>query len=211
MSRVRVALAFACPPDCGHCCTHLERDEIPGDAEFREILREHGVYHCTDGPRLGLSLSNAEADAMRAAAKARRVRLPLHPRTWLLETRRRVAVVLDWHMPRAVCPMYSNYQCTAYDARPLVCRAYPVLGIGKGSLAPECPKMPIPSTQLRAERSARRAIEEAHVKLDELANGVMATPRARFVAGLTHREASARMRRYRKLGVEEYSSVLATR
>ena len=204
-------MAFACPPDCGHCCTHLEREEIPGDTEFRDILREHGVYHCADAPRRGLSLSNAEAATMRDAAKARGVRLPLHPRTWLLGSRRRVAVVLDWHMPRASCPMNERYQCTIYDARPLVCRAYPVLGLGKGALAPECPKMPVPAAQLRVERAARRGIEAAHAKLDELANAVMAATSERFATGLTAREAAARLRRYRIVPVEEFSRTLATR
>jgi Fe-S-cluster containining protein len=203
-------LAFACPPDCGHCCTHLERDEIPGDAEFRDALREHGVYHCTDAARVGLSLSNAEAAALRAEAARRKMRVDIHPRTYLLDARRRAAVVLDWHMPYVSCPFYADFKCTAYDVRPLVCRAYPVLGLGKGSLAPECPKMPVPGTQLRSERAARRGIEEAHAKLDELGWLLLDAPGARFAKGLAPREARARAKRYRVVAAEEYASARAT-
>lgn len=199
-------MAFACPPDCGHCCTHLEREPIPGDDEFRSVLREHGVYHCVDATRVGLSLSNAEADAMRAEASARKMRIDIHPRTFLLETRRRAAVVLDWHMPYKVCPFYADFQCTAYAARPLVCRAYPVLGLGKGALAPECPEMPVPLVQLRSERKARRAIEEAHAKVDELGWLLLGTPGARFATGLAAREAAARARRYRIVAAEAFAS-----
>jgi Fe-S-cluster containining protein len=204
-------MAFQCPPDCGHCCTHLERDPIPGDDEFRAVLREHGIYHCTDGTRVGLSLSNAEADAMRAQAAGRKMRIDIHPRTFLLETRRRALVVLDWHMPYRVCPFYADYKCTAYDARPLVCRAYPVLGIGKGGLAPECPKMPATLQQLRSERKARRAIEDAHAKIDEIGWLLLGAKDARFVTGLATHEAASRARRYRLVAAEAYVTRAATR
>jgi hypothetical protein len=139
------------------------------------------------------------------------MRVDFHPRTFLLETRRRAAVVLDWHMPYASCPFYADFKCTAYDVRPLVCRAYPVLGLGKGSLAPECPKMPVPGTQLRAERSARRVIEEAHAKLDELGWLLLDGKGARFAKALSPREAAARMKRYRIVPAEDYASrALAT-
>lgn len=170
------------------------------------MLREHGVYGCTDGLRLGLSLSNAEAAALQAAASARRMKLDLHPRTWLLETRRRAAVVLDWHMPDKVCPFYADFRCGVYDARPLVCRAYPVLQIGKRGLASECPKMPVPGTALRAERKVRRTIEEAHAKLDEIGWRLLDAPGARFAKGLTPREAEARLARARIVTPEAFSA-----
>lgn len=195
-------MAFACPPDCGHCCTHLEREPEPGLDDFRGILREQGVYHCTDAARVGLSLSNAEAAGLRAEAERRRMPLKLHPRTYLLESRRRLAVVLDWHMPYASCPFYADFQCTVYAQRPLVCRAYPVLGLGKSALAPECPKMPVALTQLRAERQVRGAIDEAHARVD--ADAWRAMERGTFARALTAREASERARRYRVVALEEY-------
>lgn len=194
-------MAFACPPDCGHCCTHLEREPEADVEEFRALLREEGVYHCGDGARVGLALSNAEADALRAEAARRAMPLSLHPRTYLLETRRRLAVVLDWHMPYASCPFYADFRCTAYELRPLVCRAYPVLRIGRGSLAPECPKTPAPATQLRAERSARRAIDEAQTRIDQAVWDLLA--RRRFARGLTAAQAEGRLGRYRLVAFEE--------
>lgn len=195
-------MAFACPPDCGYCCTHLEREPAPGAEEFSELLREQGVYSCRDGARVGLSLSNAEAAALVAEAERRGMRLALHPRTYLLETRRRLAVVLDWHMPYASCPFYADFRCTVYAARPLVCRAYPVLGLGRGGLAPECPKMPVANVQLRAERKVRRAIDEAHARVD--ADAWRAMERGRFAKGLAAREAAERVKRYRVISLEDY-------
>lgn len=202
--------AFACPPDCGHCCSHLEREPVPGDDEFRDVLRDHGVYHCADAARVGLSLSHTEAAALRDEAKARGIRLRLHPRTYLLETRRRVAVVLDWHMPHASCPFLDRYRCGAYDKRPLVCRAYPVMLASPLAFAPECPKQPAPRAAVKAELTARRAIDRAHAALDERGWGVLSTPGARFAHGLTPREAAARVRRYRHMTPEEFLSARAT-
>lgn len=202
-------MAFACPPDCGYCCTHLEREPEAGADEFRAMLREQGVYHCRDATRVGLSLSNAEAAALKAEADRRKMRLELHPRTYLLETRRRLAVVLDWHMPYLSCPFYQSYRCTAYEQRPLVCRAYPVLTIGRGGLAPECPKMPVPTAQLRAERSMRRAIDEAHARVDEAAWRAMEG--GRFARGLPVAEAARRLRRYRLMGLEEFVGLTVSR
>lgn len=205
-------VAFACPPDCGHCCTHLEREPAPGDDEFRAILRDEGIYHCPDSQRVGLSLSNAEAAVLRAAAKERGMRVDIHPRTYLLETRRRVAVVLAWHMPNVSCAFYADYKCTAYEVRPMQCRAFPVIGLGRGPdvLAPDCPKMPIPLVQLRAERKARDAMERAHAKLDELGWLLLARPDARYVKGLTPREAKKRLDHYRVVAAEEWASTPRT-
>ena len=210
--------SFACPPDCGWCCTHLSRalprEEARAQREFRAALRELGVYHCGDAMTRGLSLSGQEADAMRAAAKERGVRLPLHPRTYLLETRRRLAVVLDWHMPREACPLYQDFRCGAYHARPLVCRAFPVLSPApRWGLAPECPRAEPTLADaragsvrlgsfLRVEARARREVEARHALLDDAAMRLLDAPGARFAKGLAPAEAARRARAYRKVAPE---------
>jgi Fe-S-cluster containining protein len=197
-------MGFACPPDCGYCCTHLHRD-VPTDEaaatdDFRAVLREQGVYHCDDAVTTGLSLSNAEA------ARFRELGADIHPRTFLLETKKRLIVTLDWHMPESVCPFYQSYQCTVYDDRPLVCRAYPVMQIGRSTtkLAPECPKMPVPASQLLAERKVRRVIDEAHASLDETA--LRALSLGEFAMGIDPEDALARASRYRPIAVEAFAS-----
>lgn len=200
---------FACPPDCGWCCTHLTREERPGEAEFRDALREEGVYHCRDAIGLGLSLAPTEAAALQAEAASRGLRVDIHPRTFLLESRRRLAVVLDWHMPYEACPFYASYQCTAYELRPLVCRAYPVMaGAPAWQLAPACPKSE-PATAARAlgnvrfgsflkvESVARRAIDEQAATADDVAMTLLASPRHRFARGLAPAEAARRAARWR--------------
>lgn len=216
---------FACPSDCGWCCTHLEREPSPEEREatafFRDVMREQGVYHCADKPHIGLSLSPAEAAALREESEARGMRVRLHPRTYLLETRRRVAVVLDWHLPYASCPFYSDFKCTAYDKRPLVCRAYPVMAPApRWSLAPECPKVePVLEARrsgslklglfLRGEAVARRTIDEAHARLDADAMAILETPGARFAKALGIREAGERLKRYRVVTPDEFEEMEA--
>lgn len=206
--------AFACPPDCGHCCTHLERPPPPDEAralrEFRALLREHGVYHCGDATHVGLSLSPDEAARLRARADERGMRVRLHPRTFLLETRRRIAVVLDWHLPYVACPFHDAYRCTVYADRPRVCRAYPVMTIGPVSLAPECPKVPIPTSALRVESRARREIERDHAQLDAEAMEILALPGTRFSTGLGVAQASARARRWRAMSPAQFREVVAS-
>lgn len=200
-------MAFACPSDCGHCCTHLEREPDPGADEFRDILREQGIYHCGDGARRGLSLSNAEAATLRDEARRSGVRARLHPRTYLLETRRRLAVVLDWHLAHASCPFYAGDGCSVYAQRPLVCRAYPVMLAGPLTFAPECPKAPAPRADVRAELRARRAIDRAHALVDASAWDAM--ERGRFAKALSTREAAERLRRYRHVALEEFLAATA--
>lgn len=217
---IPVRAAFQCPPDCGWCCTHLERTPDPAQRratrEWRDVLRGLGVYHCRDGVTVGLSLSNAEAEALRGEAEARGMRVKLHPRTYLLETRRRLAVVLDWHFPHVSCPFYADFKCTAYDKRPLVCRAYPVLAPApEWKLAPECPRS-APTLEavaggsvrlgsfLRVESRARHAVERANAGLDETAFRVLDHPGARFAKGLPAQEAARRAARYRAVSPETF-------
>lgn len=203
------AAPFSCPPDCGRCCSELERSvpraEAAAQREFRSLLREQGVYHCRDPSTRGLSLSSAEAERLRVRAAERGQRIRLHPRTWLLDGRRRIAVVLDWHLAHASCPFYSDFRCTVYADRPLVCRAYPVVGLG-GRLAPECPHVtPEARPALRAEARVRGKLERAHAALDARAWSLLDAPGARFSKGLAPGEANRRLQRYRLVAMEDYS------
>jgi Fe-S-cluster containining protein len=210
---VAAARAFQCPSDCGYCCTHLKRD-LPRDEQraqsaFRAWMRDLGVYSCGDAVTTGLALSPEEAEGLRAEAARRGIRVRLHPRTYLLETRRRLAVVLEWHLAHEECPFYADYKCTAYDLRPLVCRAFPVMAPAPAwRLAPSCPKTDETQalagakavrlgTYLGAENRARRAVEARHADLDDVALRLLDAPGARFAKGLSMREAAGRLRRYR--------------
>lgn len=198
--------AFACPLDCGWCCTHLEREEDPGERDFRDAMRGEGVYSCGHPPR-GISLSHDEARAMRDEASRRGLRAKLHPRTFLLDSRRRAAVVLDWHWDHVACPFYADYKCTAYEVRPLVCRAFPVMLGAPLRLAPQCPKTPIPRGALKGELKARKAIELRDAGFDEAAFRLLAAPG--FAKGLPAAEARRRLKRYRWLSPEEHPSCAA--
>ena len=187
------------------------------------MLRGLGVYHCRDRATVGLSLSHEEAAALRRHAEARGVRHALHPRTFLLESRRRLAVVLDWHFPHVACPFYADFRCTVYEDRPLVCRAYPVMAPAPAwKLAPECPRS-APTreaadagtlrlgTFLRGENRARRAAERANAGLDETAMRILDAPGARFATGLDPAEASRRARAYRQVSPQEFEALVQAR
>lgn len=207
---------FACPPDCGYCCTHLHREVAPEEAEattmFRDALRDLGVYGCADAVTTGLALSNAEATALRAEATRRGMTVDIHPRTYLLDGARRAAVTLDWHMPYVSCPFYADFKCTAYEARPLVCRAYPVLSPSpRWRLAPECPKVEPTlasgarlGTFLKVEAAARRDVERANTAHDVIAQRLLDHPAARFSKALPPREVSERLARYKLVTAEEW-------
>ncbi len=212
--------AFACPPDCGWCCTHLSREatstEQAGERAFRAELARLGVYGCTDAPRSGLALAPGEAAGLRDEAARRDLSVDIHPRTWLLDGRRRAAVVLEYHMPHESCRFYADFRCTAYALRPAVCRAFPVLAPApEWRLAPACPLVPAVvsgaalgrvrlGTFLRGENAVRRAVERRHAALDEAAMRLLDVPG--FVKGLRPAEARARLRRYRHVTAEEHEA-----
>lgn len=207
---------MSCPPDCGWCCTHLEKPRAPeraaAESAFLDELATHGVYRCRDLPHTGLSLSNAEAAALRAVAEARGTRADIHPRTFLLETRRRWTVVVDWHLAHTSCPFYADHKCTVYGARPLPCRAYPVLGAAPAwTLAPECPRIEERAWEradvtrgsfFAAEARARRALDKASAGFDE-AFALTARNDLRFAEGLEAADATRRARRYRVVPMED--------
>lgn len=214
-----MATRFACPPQCGWCCTHLTRDEGASERvarrDFRAALADLGVFSCGHGPT-GLSLSGAEAAAFRARAAERSMRVRLHPRTFLLETRRRVVVALDWHFPYASCPFYADWKCTVYEDRPLVCRAFPVMGAAPAwALAPQCPETAgvhaaraqgrvVFGSFLRDENAARRAVERAHAALDESAMRALDAQGTRFARGLAPPEAARRARTWRVVELDAF-------
>lgn len=206
--------AFQCPSDCGRCCTDLKRiagdDEQAADAEFRDALREMGVYACADADDGGLSLSSEEAAALRAEAQARGMRIDLHPRTYMLDDKTQEAIVIDWHLAHASCPFYEHLRgCTAYEVRPLVCRAFPVLSPApRWRLAPSCP-LTEPTQEakasgeirfgsfLRGENQARRRLDDALATLDETAQRILDDPTRSFACGLDTQESARRLAAYR--------------
>lgn len=202
-----------CPPDCGWCCTHLVKPRSPekarAEAEFLDELRSHGVYRCSDKSDTGLSITNAEAARLVAIAKERGTKADIHPRTFLLETKKRWTVVVDWHLAHASCPFYADFKCTVYEARPLPCRAYPVLAPGpRWGLAPECPRVAdeawgrSPRKAYFADEAAiRRELDLQHAALDD-AFQLTARPGMRFAMGLTRREALATAKRYKTVAAE---------
>ena len=214
---------MSCPPDCGWCCTHLVKPREPeraaAERDFLDELATHGVYRCRDLPHTGLSLTNAEAASLRAVAEQRGVRADIHPRTFLIETRRRWTVVVDWHLAHASCPFYADFKCTVYEQRPLPCRAFPVLGAAPAwVLGPECPRVEERAWErvdvtrgsfFRAEAKARRALDKASAAFDE-AFSLTARKEFRFAEGLEAVDAARRARRYRAVPMEDLVRVPGT-
>lgn len=209
-----------CPPDCGWCCTHLVKPRTPeraaAEADFLDELRAHGVYRCGDKPDTGLSVTNAEAARLLAIAKQRGAKADIHPRTFLLETRKRWTVVVDWHLAHASCPFYADFKCTVYEARPLPCRAYPVFAPGpRWVLAPECPRVEgeawgrSKKAYFEDEARIRRELDLQHASLDD-AFALTARADLRFATGLARREALAKAKRYRVVAMEEIVRTPAT-
>lgn len=117
---------FACVPDCSDCC----------------IYREY--YPSKEFGKIGVLLLPEEKAEIERLAKEREVAVRILPRIALgREAPERIIAYQmmgkdngDW------CPFldagrrspHGGHACSIYSARPLACRAYPVLDAGKNAL-----------------------------------------------------------------------------
>ncbi len=143
---------FACTM-CGKCCETLQ--ERPGAPEWPagfDALARQGLYGLAT--ERGLQVWSWERRRLAREAAARGVALRVVPSLVLLDdgppTGRAIALVHELaHMacPLAVPgPVPDSVVCGAYDARPLVCRAFPVV-VRQGSAAysVKCPSAFLPT------------------------------------------------------------------
>ncbi len=130
---------------CGDCCTHLQiRRGRPDWPVGSMKLARMGYYGLpTEG---GLQAWAWERKRMLREAEARGITLRFVPSLAIADELSGRLVNLVYELEHDDCPFLGpgptegSLACNAYDARPLVCRAFPVVQSG-GRLVPssECP------------------------------------------------------------------------
>lgn len=162
--------AFACTL-CGKCCLNLqERAEPAWPAAFDRNARA-GFYGLPT--KAGLQVWSWEKRRMERAARERGVPIAFEPSLVVLDDKAQEAVVLVWELATMACPLHVTADpagfappvrptpegklvlCGAYEDRPAVCRAYPVLLRGEAAAwSARCPDAFAPEASDRAAWAA---------------------------------------------------------
>ncbi|MHB8585711.1 MAG: YkgJ family cysteine cluster protein [Thermoplasmatota archaeon] len=158
-------LRFNCT-QCARCCRNLLESKAKGLPPEALEAAGHGIYHL---PRSGGLMAWAwEARAMRQAAMRRGVVLDFRPSTGIVVSRdaAKEFVTLVYELQQNECPLLaSSNLCGAYEERPVVCRAYPLLLTGPSvTISTHCPGhvIPAPEHLREAYGPAARAVSWAH-------------------------------------------------
>lgn len=121
-------LSFACT-ECARCCSSLVDKKAIGLPANADTLAEGGFYAL---PRMGgLQLWSWERRRLLAAAAAMGQPLHFEPALGVVDETRGTFVTLIWELVADACPMLRGKHCGAYEARPTICRAYPLLVQGR--------------------------------------------------------------------------------
>lgn len=158
-------MKFDCT-QCARCCRNLLESKAKGLPADAARLAGRGIYLL---PRVGgLQAWAWEAERMREAARTLGVVLDFAPAMGIVEERggARRFVTLVYELRTNECPLVRESNlCGAYDARPTVCRAYPLLLTGDSvTISTKCPgAVDAPPSAIRlAYGGAARAVEYAH-------------------------------------------------
>lgn len=157
---------FACT-QCARCCRNLLETKTKGLPSDAEALSGVGIRQ---RERVGGLMAWAwEVEQMSQAARERGVALDFRPVTEVtLRTGDVVtAVALIYELQSNECPLVARSNlCGAYDARPVVCRAYPLLLTGGRAVtvSTKCPGHVLPTAAGLgfAYGPAARAVAWAH-------------------------------------------------
>jgi len=156
--------AFACTL-CGKCCLNLEERDAPAWPDSFDTLAPFGLYGLPT--RAGLPVWSWERGRMMDAAERRGVPIAFVPS--LVAIDREQVIVLVWELATRACPLHVSriasefpppvrpredgtvVLCGAYEERPAVCRAYPVLIRGTAAAwSAKCPDAFAPDAADRA-------------------------------------------------------------
>ncbi len=108
---------FECT-QCGNCCRFAGPEEA-------QVEAMGPFYTVSGGDFVGLPLFGWEGKRFREKAEVK-----LLPQTFLVDKKNKQLIVMRWVLAHNECPMLKEGKCTAYGARGLVCRSFPVLNSG---------------------------------------------------------------------------------
>jgi len=115
---------------CGECCHIRERDKISAEDElkYKEFMKsQFGIFYLATLSDVTINIWPQEAELLRTEAKKRGMNISIRPKRALV-TPQDELIVMDYFIDHDVCPFFDKEKknCTVYDIRPLICRAYPL-------------------------------------------------------------------------------------
>lgn len=199
---------FACTL-CGKCCsTLLESEGAPHWPASFDRLAALGYYGLST--ERGLQVWSWERRAMDRAAERRGTPIRWVPSMVLADDKSQRLVAIVYEEAHMVCPLVDagpfpdTLVCGAYDARPLVCRAYPVvLRGGEGAYSSKCPDAFLPAGPGREgyHETYGDAFEAAEFgnamtrEVGKLLSFLETAGAARWARGLTREQVAMRLAR----------------
>ncbi|HLD88949.1 MAG TPA: YkgJ family cysteine cluster protein [Candidatus Nanoarchaeia archaeon] len=125
--------------DCGECCRFIGRINL--NEKERKTFNDYyfdnfGIVYLPKLGNITISLFPWEARTFMRIAEEKKVKLNLLPKRVILDSKKKLMIIVDYYVHHNICPFYSEKEfCTVYSDRPIVCRSFPVTKFDFKSIA----------------------------------------------------------------------------
>lgn len=110
---------------CGDCCRRHPSDISPEEEAFlrRDIYEKKGIIYLYPFRTFGIPFKPYELPRFRKMANERGLDFDFKPLKIIIQNG--TPVIIDYFLDMDACPFLSNNQCTVYEDRFEICKAFP--------------------------------------------------------------------------------------
>lgn len=120
---------FICT-QCGECCHIREKKGISEHEEqsyYKFMYSNYGILYLASLNDITINIWPEEKDIMLEAAKRLNIEIDIKPKRAVLNHKTNELLIIDYFINHDICPFFKAHKCSIYEARPMICRSYPLL------------------------------------------------------------------------------------